>query len=64
VNNRDQALELNPHQGLADGLADMGGVDGFTIDVSDGVNTVAATIIVNVGWPAVTTAAPALDVSR
>ena len=27
VDDRDQALELNPHQGLADGLADMGGVD-------------------------------------
>ena len=35
-----------------------GGVDGFTIYASDGVNTAATTILVNVGFPAVTTATP------
>jgi hypothetical protein len=40
--------------------AGYGGVDGFTIYVSDGVNTVATTVIVNVGLPTVTTLAATL----
>jgi hypothetical protein len=37
-----------------------GGVDGFTIYVSDGVNTVATTVLVSIGAPTVTTLAATL----